>query len=184
METTPVPSAGDEHWAPPHLVLARRTLAYAGRLFAERDASGVVVEYSPLAGMAAVEHRYPAWALGPFSRIEAEFALPEQPGVFALVTSGTTRYVGHARDLDAAFGPRVGIGHISRRQAQSARSEERCRLNRLVTAEARAGRTVDLYVLAMDRRPWWRPTGGSAESPAVVAAEILETNRGDWHLPE
>ena len=91
MDTTPVPSLGDEHWAPPHVVLARRVLTYAGRLFPERDANGSVLEYSPLAGMAAVETRYPAWALGPFSRIEPEFALPEQPGVYALVTDGVVR---------------------------------------------------------------------------------------------
>ena len=37
MDITPVPSHGDEHWAPPHLVLARRVLAYAGRLFVTRN---------------------------------------------------------------------------------------------------------------------------------------------------
>ena len=184
MDTTPVPSLGDEHWAPPHVVLARRVLTYAGRLFAERDANGAVLEYSPLAGMAAVEHRYPAWALGPFSRIEPEFALPERPGVYALVTEGVVRYVGHAKDLDVAFGVRTGLGHISRRDAQRARWEERCRLNRLITAEARAGRTVDVYVLELEAVPWWRPAGRTAESPAAVAAEILATGRGDWHPPE
>lgn len=183
MDTTPVPSFGDEHWASPHLVLARRVLAYAGRLFVERDANGVVMEYSPLVGMAAVEHRYPAWALGPFSRIEPEFAMPAQPGVFALVTDGTVRYVGHARDLEAVFGLRVGLGHVSRKDAQRARNEERCRLNRLITAEARAGRTVDAYLLAMDAQPWWRPTPKGGETPASVAAEIVAVNRGDWHLP-
>jgi len=184
LENTPVPSFGDEHWAPPHLVLARRVLTYAGRLFAERDANGVVLEYSPLAGMAAVEHRYPAWALGPFGRIEPEFAMPASPGVFALVTDGVVRYVGHARNLEVAFGLREGIGHISRRDAQRPRREERCRLNRLITAEARAGRTVDAYVLVMEAPPWWKPTSRAAESPAAVAAEIVASNRGDWHLPE
>ena len=180
METTPVPSFGDEHWAPPHVVLARRVLAYAGRLFVERDANGTVMEYSPLSGMAAVEHRYPAWALGPFSRIEPEFDLPEQPGVYALVTDGAVRYVGHAKDVDAAFGIRAGIGHISRR----ARAEERCRLNRLITAEARAGRTVDLYVLALESVPWWRFAPRPVETPVAVATEILQAGRGDWHPPE
>ena len=184
MENTPVPSFGDEHWAPPHLVLARRVLTYAGRLFAERDANGVVMEYSPLVGMAAVEHRYPAWALGPFSRIEPEFAMPARPGVFALVTDGVVRYVGHARNLEVTFGLREGIGHISRRDAQRARGEERCRLNRLITVEARAGRTVDAYMLVTESTPWWRPAARAAESPAAVAAEIVGSNRGDWHLPE
>jgi hypothetical protein len=182
LDITPVPSVGDEHWAPPHLVLARRVLTYSGRLFAERDAAGVLLDYSPLAGMAAVEQRYPAWALGPFSRIEPEFAIPAQAGVFALVTDGVVRYVGHARNLEAAFGFRTGIGHISRRDAQRARGEERCRLNRLITVEARAGRTVDVYVLAMGASRWWRPAR-AAESPVAVAAEIVESNRGDWHLP-
>lgn len=183
MDTTPVPSAGDEHWAPPHLVLARRVLTYAGRLFAERDAAGSVQEYSPLAGMAAVEQRYPAWALGPFSRIEPEFAIPAQAGVFALVTHGVVRYVGHARNLDEMFGLRTGIGHVSRRDAQRSHGEERCRLNRLITLEARAGRTVDVYVLTMGVVRWWWPASRPAESPADVAAQIVATNRGDWHLP-
>jgi hypothetical protein len=182
LDTTPVPST-DEHWAPPHLVLARRVLTYTGRLFAERDATGAVQEYSPLAGMAAVEQRYPAWALGPFGRIEPEFAIPAQAGVFALVTHGVVRYVGHARNLDEMFGARTGIGYVSRRDAQRSRREERCRLTRLITVEARAGRTVDLYVLAMGATRWWRPTAAPAESPAEVAAQIVDSNRGDWHLP-
>lgn len=181
MDSVPVPSNDDEHWAPDHIVLSRRVLTYAGRLFAERDASGVVLEHSPLAGMAAVEQRYPAWALGPFGRIEPEFALPEAPGVFALVTDGVVRYVGQSRGLDRTFGARYGIGHIARRDAQKSRSEERCRLNRLVTAEARAGRTVDVYLIVTQARRWpLRP----AESPVEIAAEIRDANRGDWHLPE
>ncbi len=158
-------------------------LTYAGRLFAEQDAAGVVQEYSPLAGMAAVEQRYPAWALGPFSRIELEFAIPAQAGVFALVTDGVVRYVGHARNLEVMFGSRAGIGYVSRRDAQHPRGEERCRLNRLITAEARAGRIVDVYVQAMGRTRWLR-RAQSTVSPLTVAAEIVATNRGDWHLPE
>jgi hypothetical protein len=184
LDTTPAPALGDEHWAPDHLVLAQRALTYAGRLFVERDASGVLLEYSPLAGMAAVEQRYPIWALGPFGRIEPEFEIRSAPGVFALVTEGVTRYVSHSRNLAETFGLRKGIGHISRRDAQRAGREERCRLNRLVTAEARAGRTVDVYVLALDGVPWWKPTARAKESPDHVAAEILRTNRGDWHPPE
>jgi len=176
-----VPSAGDEHWAPDHIVLARRVLTYAGRLLVERDASGVVLEYSPLAGMAAVEQRYPAWALGPFGRIEPEFVVPRAPGVFALATDGVVRYVGSALALGRAFGVRQGLGHISRRDAQKARYEEHCRLNRLITAEARAGRTVDLYLLLVEKRRW---PAAPVESPADVAAEILAAGRGDWHLPE
>ena len=33
----------DEHWAPDHIVLARRVLTHAGRLLVERDATGAVV---------------------------------------------------------------------------------------------------------------------------------------------
>lgn len=181
MDNVPVPATGDEHWAPDHIVLSHRVLTYAGRLFVERDASGVVLEHSPLAGMAAVEQRYPLWALGPFGRIEPEFALPEAPGVFALVIDGVVRYVGASRTLDRTFGPKYGLGHISRKDAQKNRREERCRLNRLVTAEARAGRTVDVYLVVMEARRWpLRP----AESPAEIAAEIRSANRGDWQLPE
>lgn len=184
MDSTAVPAAGDEHWAPDLLVLAQRVLTYAGRLFVERDADGTVAEYSPLAGMAAVEQRYPIWALGPFSRIEPEFEIPSAPGVFAMVTDGVARYVGHSQNLEQTFGQRRGIGHISRRDAQRADREERCRLNRLVTAETRAGRTVDVYLLELEGVPWWKPTGRTKEPPVQVATEILRTNRGDWHPPE
>src|SRR5665811_2486085 len=104
--------------------------------------------------MAVVEQRYPAWALGPFSRIEPEFALPHSPGVFALVTEGVVRYVGSSRDLDRSFGARHGLGHISRRNCQSSGQEEPCRLNRLITSEGKAGRGVGGYVLAMPKRRW------------------------------
>lgn len=182
MNSPPVPSAAaDEHWAPDHLVLARRVLSHAGRLFVERDANGQVLEHSPLAGMAAVEQRYPTWALGPFARVEPELELPGCPGVYALVTGGTVRYVGASRDLERTFGPR-GIGHISRRDCQLSRREEQCRLNRFLTAEARAGRTVDLYLLPMPGRRWARSRAG--ESPTAVVSEILAVSRGDWHLPE
>jgi hypothetical protein len=177
-----VPSK-DEHWAPDHLVLARHVLAHAGRLFVERDASGAVLTHSPLAGMAAVEQRYPPWALGPFGRVEPEYALPESPGVFAVASHGVVHYVGAAGDLARLFGMQKGLGHISRRDCRSSRGEERCRLNRLITAEAVAGRPVDLYLLAMPARWSWR-LGTSAGAPSRVAAEILAANRGDWHLPE
>src|SRR5690606_11465184 len=98
--------ASDEHWAPDHLVLARTVLNNAGRLLVARDADGAVVQHSPLADMAAVEQRYPGWALGPFGTIEPERVLPEDPGVFALVESGVVRYVGASPDLARTFGPR------------------------------------------------------------------------------
>ena len=180
MDSPTVPSA-DEHWAPDHLVLARHVLAHAGRLFVERDASGVVLTLTPLAGMAAVEQRYPPWALGPFGRIEPENALPESPGVFALVSQGVVRYVGATGDLARMFGMQKGLGHISRRDCRSGRAEERCRLNRLITTEAVAGQPVDLYLLVMPARWAWRST---ADAPSRVVAEIVAGNRGDWHLPE
>lgn len=175
----------DEHWAPDHVVLARRVLTYAGRLIVERDQDDEVVTHSPLAGMAAVEQRYPAWALGPFGRIEPEHVLPEAPGVFALVQQGVVRYVGASRDLARTFGTRHGLGHITRRDCQLSRREERCRLNRLVVAEAGAGRTVDLYVLVTGR------TGSKAlfrgrrpaQVPADIAREVAEVAHGNWHLP-
>ena len=182
MDSPTVPSA-DGHWAPDHLVLARHVLAHAGRLFVERDASGVVLTYSPLAGMAAVEQRYPPWALGPFGRIEPEYALPESPGVYALVCNGVVHYVGATNDVSRLFGVQKGVGHISRRDCRSRRAEERCRLNRLITTEAVAGRPVDLYLLRMPA-PWTWKFGSTADAPSRVVAEIVASNRGDWHLPE
>lgn len=182
METPLGPPVSDEHWAPDHIVLARRVLSYAGRLFVERDADGSVLMHSPLADMAAVEHRYPAWALGPFGRIEPEFAVPRRPGVYAIVGAGVARYVGASNDLERTFGARYGLGHVSRRDATQRRHEERCRLNRLIVAEAVAGRTVDLYLLPLAPRSWWGARSG--EAPAAVAQEIVTATRPDWHLPE
>ena len=185
MDRPPVRSSStDEHWAPDHLVLDRRVLTYAGRLLVERDAAGTVVQHSPLAGMAAVEQRYPGWALGPFGTVETERELPDLPGVYALVESGVVRYVGASSDLARTFGPR-GVGAISRRDCQSSRNEERCRLNRLVVAGTAAGRTVDLYVLVTSesRRPAWLPGADRGESPTEVAAEMQRVARGSWHLP-
>ncbi|MBO1751325.1 hypothetical protein J4G33_05865 [Actinotalea sp. BY-33] len=181
MDRPAVPSPGDEHWAPDLLVLARRTLTYAGRLLVELEPDGTVFQHSPLAGMAAVEQRYPSWAMGPFGRIEPEHALPAAAGVFALVQGGTVRYVGASTHLERTFGVRHGLGDISRRDCQQATAEERCRLNRLVVAEARAGRTVDLYVLATGRVSRWRRSTG--EDPTLLAAELAEAAHGSWHLP-
>lgn len=176
--------AADEHWAPDHLVLERRVLSHAGRLFVEQDADGTVLTHSPLAGMAAVEQRYPAWALGPFGRIEPENDLPSAPGVYALVTQGTVRYVGGSSDLARTFGQRSGLGDISRRDAQNPRREEHCRLNRLVTAEARAGITVDLYVLASEPpRGLARLVRRPGDDVHAIAAELAATSKGSWHLP-
>lgn len=178
-----MPPPADEHWAPDHLVLARRVFAYAGRLVVERDQHGHVLTHTPLAGMAAVEHRYPAWARGPFGRIDPERVIPGRPGVFALVQEGTARYVGHSTDLARLFSPR-GMGEISRREAQTARYEERCRLNRLVVREAIASRVVELYLLVLPRQGvLGLGRGGAAERPQDVAAEVLRSHRGSWHLP-
>ena len=178
-------ASSDEHWAPDHIVLERKVLAYAGRLLVERDMDGQVFEHSPLAGMAAVEQRYPAWALGPFGRIEPERHLPERPGVFALVEQGAVRYVGSSRDLARTFGARHGLGHISRRDCQLSQREERCRLNRLITASGRAGRVVDLYLLVTSERrsPPWLPLPSHDAVPADVAAVLARTAHGSWHLP-
>jgi hypothetical protein len=172
----------DEHWAPDHVVLARRVLTHAGRLFVERGPGGEVVLTSPLEDMAAVEQRYPAWALGPFGRIEPEFAVPDRPGVYALVSSGVVHYLGWSKRLSRTFSARSGLGEITRQDCTSSRREEVCRLNRLIAAEAVAGRTVDLYLLLLERRRWYGRREG--EGPAAVAAEILAETRGDWHLPE
>lgn len=176
------PSPADDHWAPEHLVIARQPLTYAGRLVVEREPDGTVATYSPLADMAAVEQRYPAWALGPFGTIDTERDLPDRPGVFALTQAGVVRYVGSAANLSRGFGPR-GLGQISRRDCQNPKHEEQCRLNRLVTAEARAGRLVDLYVLLMDPPRAWGLLPARGEAPASVAARLAAAAHGSWHLP-
>src|SRR5690606_37784294 len=56
------PRSTDEHWAPDRLVLARRTLAYAGLLHVVRDEHGEILTHAPLEAMAAVDQRYPSWA--------------------------------------------------------------------------------------------------------------------------
>ncbi len=178
-------AAVDEHWAPDHLVLGRTVLSRAGRLLVERDAQGGVLTTSPLAGMAAVEQRYPAWALGPFGRIEPEAALPAQPGVYALSSQGVVRYVGASGDLSRTFGHR-GLGHVSRRDAQNAGREELCRLNRLITAEAQAGRTVDLYVLPVGsagRLSRLVRRRSEEDEATALAAELVGAAKGSWHLP-
>ena len=175
----------DEHWAPDHLVLDRRVFQCAGRLLVERDADGQVLQHSPLADMAAVEQRYPPWALGPFGRVEPERDLPELPGVYALVEHGVVRYVGSSLNLARTFDGRNGLGHISRRDCQTPRHEERCRLNRLVVAAAKAGKVIDVYVMTTQttkHRPWM-PAAKGAHAPSVVAEQLVQTARGAWHLP-
>ena len=178
------PSA-DEHWAPDHLVLDKRVLTYSGRILAEREPDGQILLSSPLAGMAAVEQRYPAWALGPFGRLEPERELPPAPGVFALATQGTVQYVGASADLARTFDDRHGLGHISRRDCQLSRREERCRLNRLITAQLQAGGVVDLYVMTTGSPSRLSAIVGRplADAPTSHAAELARVANGSWHLP-
>ncbi|WP_249381124.1 hypothetical protein [Actinotalea sp. K2] len=176
-----MPQSSDEHWAPDHVLLARRPLTYAGQLLVLREHDGRPIEYAPLAGMAAVEARYPVWALGPFGYVEPERDLPRTPAVFALLQSGVVRYVGATRDVARTFSSRRGLGTISRRDCQLSRREEHCRLNRLVVAEARAGRTVDLYLMGVGKRGPASARG--LEQAEQIAAEIRESVTGSWHLP-
>lgn len=183
MDRPAVPAPpGDDHWAPEHLVIARQVLTYAGRLRVERDALGEVVTSSPLADMAAVEQRHPAWALGPFGRVEPERVLPDSPGVYALVQAGAVRYVGSSANLARTFGPR-GLGQISRRDAQRARNEERCRLNRRVVGEAIAGRDVDLYLLVVESSRLRSLAGSTPAEAAEIAERLAHATRGPWHPP-
>ena len=95
------------------------------------------------------------------------------------------RYVGSSRDLARTFGIRHGLGHISRRECQLPRYEERCRLNRLVVASLRAGRVVDLYLLVTSerRRPHWIPLPKRDPVPAEVASSLARIANGAWHPP-
>lgn len=140
----------DEHWAPPRLVIDEVDLDHGGRLFVVHDRRGRVYRHEPLAGMAAVEHRYPEWARGPFGLVEPERELPSEPGLYALVEQGVVRFVGAAVDLRRAFGPR-GIGEVRRRDCDDARREDALRVNAGVVAAAMAGRTVDLYLTVTGR---------------------------------
>lgn len=175
-------SSADDHWAPDHLVVARHVLSRAGVLLVERDRTGEVVTSAPLEDMAAVEQRYPAWALGPFGRIAPERPLPDSAGVFALVQDGVVRYVGSSGDLERTFSSR-GIGQISRREAQQSRNEERCRLNRLIVAEARKGRPVDLYVMPVESAGRLALGRARQKQAADVAERLVRATQGAWHLP-
>ncbi len=167
------------------MVLLRQVLSRAGRLLVQRDAAGQVVLHSPLAGMAAVEQRHPSWALGPFGRIEPELPLSDWPALYALVVDGVVRYVGASPCLAHTFDARHGLGEISRRDCQTSGREEQCRLNRLVVAEARSGRSTDLYALGTGSRPGLvrSLTGGRAEAPTALAAEVVASLRPAWNRP-
>lgn len=177
-----MPTPADEHWAPDRILLARRPLDHAGVLVVERDQYGRVLTQEPLEGMAAVEQRYPGWARGPFGRVEPERRLPRRPGVFALAQAGSVRYVGASEDLARTFSAH-GLGEISRRDAQRSTSEEACRLNRLVVAEALAGRVVDLYVHLLPRPRFSLRGRTGGEDPYVLAGELRAGHRGAWQPP-
>lgn len=169
----------DEHWAPPRLLIGDVDLEHAGRLFVVHDRRGRVYRHEPLAGMAALEHRYPAWARGPFGLVEPERDLPAAPGLYALVEQGVVRFVGAATDLHRAFGPR-GVGEIRRRDCDDPRREGDLRANAGVVAAAMGGRTVDLYLMVTGRTTRMDRFLARDTAPREVAARLRELVADPW----
>lgn len=166
-----------EHWAPPLLVLGGIALQHAGRLFVVHDGHGRVYRHEPLAGMAAVEHRYPTWARGPFGMVEPERAVPAAPGLFALTEEGAVRHVGAARDLAAAFD---GLGEIDRRDCTDPRRQDACRVNHHVVEAAAAGRTVDLYLAVTAEAGRADRLLGRTSAPFADAARLRALVAEPW----
>ena len=172
-------SGDDEHWAPPRLLIGDADLGHAGRLFVVHDRRGRVYRHEPLAGMAALEHRYPQWARGPFGLVEPEQRLPAAPGLYALVADGVVRHVGAGTDLARDFGPR-GIGEIRRRDCDDPGREVACRVNRGVVAAAVAGLTVDLYVRVTGKNSRMDRFLDRDTAPREAAARLREFVADPW----
>ncbi|NTW38799.1 MAG: hypothetical protein HGA44_02755 [Cellulomonadaceae bacterium] len=185
-------SEPDEHWAPDTIVLAHQMLARTATLVLERDEDGEVVLDTPPDEPAVARTRAP-WARGPFGRIATDAPVPRAAGLFALVESGTVRYVGTAERLDRMFG-RPGIGEITCKDCADPRNDEVCRLNRRVTAEARLGRAIDLYVLVTDSataagsrtsrvlKALMGRRDGARHDTRELEAQLKEATGGAWQL--
>jgi hypothetical protein len=103
-------------------------------------------------------------------------SVPTGPGVFALVQSGTVRFLGSSGDLRNAFGRRRAERHRRGRLDPA--------LESMILHHTRSGRLVDLYLLQTEddgHRTWF---GAWARREAPAVDEALDQVLVDpWDLP-
>ncbi|GBD98616.1 hypothetical protein BMS3Abin07_00640 [bacterium BMS3Abin07] len=111
----------------------------------EQDNSGRILELLP-------QDRYNnkdnlplnKYGAGPFCK----FKIPNNynfPDVYALVISGSTKYIGECENLSSRYN--MGYGNISPRNCYAGGQETNCRINNLILKVAKSGATISLWFL-------------------------------------
>jgi 5-methylcytosine-specific restriction protein A len=163
---------------------------FLGELRPVTDRAGRIVEYSHRLPQGVHPNRY---AAGPFCR----FALHTDAlgaGVYALTVDGVLKYIGRCIDVAERFGPN-GYGDIAARNCHSDGQATNCKVNALVLAAAKAGRSIAVWFHRTPRheaveadllgrlRPPWNGRGEGAgqagRAPNPGASRVTETDFRD-----
>ena len=97
------------------------------------------------------------------------FTIPNDPplgGVYVITSEGRPQYVGECVDLSKRYN--TGYGNISPRNCFEGGQQTNCRINKLVLAEAAAGRRLDL---------WFFETANRKQ----VEARLIRSVRPPWN---
>lgn len=150
-----------------HRHFAGYDLGRIGTVEPDRDSSGAVREFMPQsryrnAGVLPLNKH----GAGPFCRFTIARDI-HSPGVYLLTVDGQPIYVGKCRDLAERFGPR-GYAAIQPKNCFVSGQSTNCKINNLVSQQAKRGRMVEL---------WFHATG----EPASVERDLIVKLRPPWN---
>ena len=103
---------------------------------------------------------------GPFCK----FKIPrniEKRGVYALIVSGTLKYIGECVNLSSRYN--MGYGNISPRNCFKGGQETNCRVNNLIYSSSQSGKTIELW--------FYETTDFKSLETKLLASEKPEWNR-------
>jgi hypothetical protein len=134
-----------------------------GELRPATDRAGRIMEYSHRLPPGVRPNRH---AAGPFCKFVLRGA-PVGAGVYAITVDGVLAYIGRCADIAERFGPN-GYGSIAARNCHSDGQATNCKVNALVLAAAKAGRSLVVWFHRTPRQK-------------AVEADLLRRLRPPWN---
>ncbi len=129
----------------------------------DRDESNQIIEITHELAPAIRQNKY---AAGPFCRFHLSKA-STQPGVYIITIYDELKYIGECENFAARFSS-SGYGGIAPRNCHHDGQSTNCKLNARILADAKAGRTINL---------WFVPTPDHKQ----VEAELIAALNPPWN---